>query len=58
MNLGVGDSPSINEDQIGYVLGRPNKEEMEKIGITLENAVQIMPYLLSNDIDAAMSEFN
>lgn len=57
IRIGVG-SPSIDEDQIGYVLGRPSKEEMERIDIVLENAVQIIPYLLSNEIDAAMSEFN
>ena len=57
IRIGVG-SPSIDEDQIGYVLGRPNKEEMGKIDIVLEDAVQIIPYLLSNDIEAAMSEFN
>jgi PTH1 family peptidyl-tRNA hydrolase len=57
MRIGVG-GPSTGKDQIGYVLGRPDKAEMKKIDDALEEAIQVVTHMLVNGIDAAMSEFN
>lgn len=57
IRIGVG-QPGSNEDQIGYVLGIPNKEDKTAIEGSISAGIQAISTLLHKNIDVVMSEFN
>ena len=57
IRIGVG-QPESNEDQIGYVLGIPNKEDKIAIEGSISAGIQAISTLLHKNIDVVMSEFN
>ena len=57
IRIGVG-SPESGVDQIGYVLGTPDRDEKELIGNAISKAVSSVKAILDEGIDVAMNEFN
>ena len=57
IRIGVG-SPESGVDQIGYVLGTPDRDEKELIGNAISKAVSSVRAILDEGIDVAMNKFN
>ena len=57
IRIGVG-SPESGVDQIGYVLGTPDRDEKELIGNAISKAVSSVKAILDEGIDVAMNKFN
>lgn len=57
IRIGVGE-PSEGEDQIGYVLGRPEPTDKQLIADSIDTGISAITLMLNTGIDGAMSEFN
>lgn len=57
IKIGVGEKPK-DWDLADHVLGRFSKEELEHVKEAVENAVLAAEYMLHDETDRAMNEFN
>jgi PTH1 family peptidyl-tRNA hydrolase len=57
LRIGVG-RPYPGSDQIGYVLGRPSREDQEQIDEAVEKSLDAVSSLLDVGIDTTMNRFN
>lgn len=57
IRIGVG-GPAEGEDQIGYVLGRPEPTDKQLIADSIDTGISAITLMLNAGIDGAMSEFN
>ncbi len=57
LRIGVG-HPGRRDSVTPHVLGRPGREDQKLIDIAIEEAISVMPLLLSGDIQKAMNELH
>lgn len=58
IKVGVGKKPSADYDLVDWVLGRFSKELEKDLKSALENTVNALPYIVSDEIDKAMNLYN
>lgn len=58
VKIGMGQKPHPEYDLADWVLGRPNKEDKEKIDDAEKKAADAVKLMVTNDIGMAMNKFN
>jgi len=57
LRIGIG-MPDHQEQQVAYVLGRPTSKETQLIDEATQKGMLAVECVLTEGIDAAMSQFN
>lgn len=58
VKIGMGQKPHPEYDLADWVLGKPNKEDKEKIDDAEKRAAEAIKLMVTNDIGMAMNKFN
>lgn len=58
VKVGMGQKPHPEYDLADWVLGKPNKEDKEKIDLAEKNAVEAVKTIVTADIGQAMNKYN
>ncbi len=58
VKIGMGQKPHPDYDLADWVLGKPNKEDKEKIDDAERKAAEAIKLMVTNDIGMAMNRFN
>ena len=58
VKIGMGQKPHPEYDLADWVLGKPSKEDKEKIDGAESNAAEAVKTMVTADIDTAMNKFN
>ena len=58
VKIGMGQKPHPEYDLADWVLGKPNKEDKEKIDDAEKRASEAIKLMVTNDIGMAMNKFN
>lgn len=58
VKIGMGQKPHPEYDLADWVLGKPNKEDKEKIDDAEKRAAEAIKLMVANDIGMAMNKFN
>ena len=58
VKVGMGQKPHPEYDLADWVLGKPNKDDKEKIDLAEKNAVEAVKTIVTADIGQAMNKYN
>ena len=56
--VGIGSNRQLQQDQVGYVLGEPTKEQKPLLREAVQRAKDAILYWIEYDIEKAMNKFN
>lgn len=56
--IGIGSSEETRQNQVNYVLGKPNETQKNKLNEAVDRAKEAVLCWIEQDIDTAMNKFN